>query len=147
MEWAAKNSGPTRLRVASQATAFAPFSQNSACLRWSGSGSGQAQLGQSKPSAWFIVRSVCRLRLVPISGSAYLAVSATPTTPTAEDFGGRTRTPVSSGLVGVSIALTIGFRPGYRQSGGYPAGQADDRKGDTRPRISPLGGTPIALRS
>ena len=49
IECAAKNSGVTRARVASLATALAPFSQNSAVLR-SSSGSGQAQLGQSKPS-------------------------------------------------------------------------------------------------
>ena len=45
---AAKKSGVTRRRVASSATAFAPFSQNSAVCRCSGSG--QAQPGQSKPS-------------------------------------------------------------------------------------------------
>ncbi len=45
--WEAKNSGVTRRRVASSATAFAPFSQNSAACRWSGSG--HAQPGQSKP--------------------------------------------------------------------------------------------------
>ncbi len=39
--------GVTRRRVASSATAFAPFSQNSAACRWSGSG--HAQPGQSKP--------------------------------------------------------------------------------------------------
>ncbi len=35
--------------VASDATDLAPFSQNSEVARWS-SGSGHAQLGQSKPS-------------------------------------------------------------------------------------------------
>src|SRR5882757_9541788 len=51
----AKNSGVTRLLVASQDTALAPFSQNSkeeVCL-----GSGQAQPGQSKPSGWFCLSS------------------------------------------------------------------------------------------
>ena len=48
-ECAAKNSGVTRARVVSDASALAPFSQNSNRLRWS-SGSGHAQLGQSNPS-------------------------------------------------------------------------------------------------
>ena len=48
---AAKNSGVARAVVASSATALAPFSQNSAACRCPSSGSGQAQLMQSKPSA------------------------------------------------------------------------------------------------
>ena len=55
---AAKKSGVTRRRVASSATAFAPFSQNSAVCRCSGSG--QAQPGQSKPSFWLTRRRVER---------------------------------------------------------------------------------------
>lgn len=50
--WSAKNSGVTRLLVASQVTAFAPFSQSwkvEVC-----SLSGQAQPGQSKPSGLFM---------------------------------------------------------------------------------------------
>ncbi len=53
---AAKNAGVARFEVASAATAFTPFSQNSkveACWR-----SGQAQPGQSKPSGWFCLNSV-----------------------------------------------------------------------------------------
>ena len=48
----AKNSGVQRFDVASQATALAPFSQNSkddVCF-----GSGQAQPGQSNPAGWFM---------------------------------------------------------------------------------------------
>ena len=58
--WAANTSGLARLAVASQATALAPFSQNSkdeVCL-----GSGQAQPGQSKPSGW-----LARMRVLPPS--------------------------------------------------------------------------------
>ena len=55
-ECAAKNAASASLRVASEASALAPFSQNSANER-SPSGSGQAQLGQSKPPAWFISSS------------------------------------------------------------------------------------------
>ena len=44
----AKKSGVTRLLLASSAIALAPFSQNSAKLRFS-SGSGHAHPGQSKP--------------------------------------------------------------------------------------------------
>ncbi|MCY1230319.1 hypothetical protein D9M72_427280 [compost metagenome] len=49
----------TRRLVASAATALTPFSQNSkvdACWR-----SGQAQPGQSKPSAWFCLNSILYL--------------------------------------------------------------------------------------
>ena len=53
----AKNFAPIFFAVDSHATALAPFSQNSnelVCL-----GSGQAQLGQSKPCGWFDFSSVC----------------------------------------------------------------------------------------
>ncbi len=63
-----------RARVASLATALAPFSQNSAVLR-SSSGSGQAQLGQSKPSFWLSVSSVFRLRVTPMSRAPRRTVS------------------------------------------------------------------------
>ena len=66
---AAKNSGVARCRVASSATALAPFSQNSAMWRWPASGSGHAQLMQSKPSAWLSFSRVCAVRLTPM-GSA-----------------------------------------------------------------------------
>jgi hypothetical protein len=52
MLWRAKKAASARREVASQATALAPFSQNSKSDRCSG-GSGQAQPGQSKPSFWF----------------------------------------------------------------------------------------------
>lgn len=61
---AAKKSGVTRRSVASSATAFAPFSQNSAVCRLSPSG--QAQPGQSKPSFWLTLRRVCAVRRTPI---------------------------------------------------------------------------------
>ena len=69
---AAKNSGVVRLAVASQATALAPFSQNSnedVCF-----GSGQAQPGQSKPCGWFMLRRPLRLlddRLLATNGICY----------------------------------------------------------------------------
>ena len=47
-------------RVASSATALAPFSQNSAVCRCPGAGSGQAQPWQSKPSTWLSLSSVVR---------------------------------------------------------------------------------------
>ncbi len=52
---AAKNSAPMLREVVSQATAFAPFSQNSNDEVWRGSG--QAQPGQSKPSGWLVFSS------------------------------------------------------------------------------------------
>ncbi len=64
MECSAQNSVPTTTGVASQVTAFAPFSQNSKLLRWLGSG--QAQLGQSKPSFWLSFSIVCPVRSRPI---------------------------------------------------------------------------------
>ena len=48
--------------VASSATALAPLSQNSAVCRCSGSGSGQAQLMQSKPSVWLSLSNVRAVR-------------------------------------------------------------------------------------
>jgi hypothetical protein len=50
--------------VASQVTARAPFSQNSSVLRLSGSG--HAQLMQSKPSFWLIVVMSFAVRVSPI---------------------------------------------------------------------------------
>ena len=60
-----KKSLPICRVVASEATALAPFSQNSETARWS-SGSGQAQLGQSKPSVWLSSSKA----LVPRTGPA-----------------------------------------------------------------------------
>ncbi len=60
MECSAKNSGVTRRIVASSATAFAPFSQNSAMCRLSSSG--HAHPGQSKPSFWLTASRVWMLR-------------------------------------------------------------------------------------
>jgi hypothetical protein len=65
MAWARKKSGPTRLVVASSAVALAPFSQNSTSPR--SRGSGQAQLGQSNPVAWFSARSTRSPRPSPAS--------------------------------------------------------------------------------
>jgi hypothetical protein len=70
--WAANTSGVARLVVASQATALAPFSQNSndeVCL-----GSGQAQPGQSKPSGW-----LARSRVLPPSITVAWSLSAPAT--------------------------------------------------------------------
>ena len=53
--------------VASHATARAPFSQNSTLPRWSGSG--HAQLMQSKPSFWFTLVSSLSARLGPSPSS------------------------------------------------------------------------------
>ena len=79
----AKNSGVARSRVASSATAFAPFSQNSAVWRWPGSGSGQAQLMQSKPSAWLSRSSVWAVRLTPMCSMARFIETATAVGPAA----------------------------------------------------------------
>ena len=70
----------TVIGVASQVTAFAPFSQNSATDRCSGSG--QAQLMQSKPSFWFIEVKSFAVRATPIfrsAGSMEWRMAGTPT--------------------------------------------------------------------
>jgi hypothetical protein len=68
MECSAQKSEEMTTGAASQVTALAPFSQNSNVLRlW---GSGHAQLGQSKPSLWFILRTVFRVRSTPMCSRA-----------------------------------------------------------------------------
>ena len=79
----AKNSRVTRSVVASSATAFAPFSQNSAVCRSPGAGSGQAHDMQSNPSVWFIWRSVRTVRRTPIWRTASDSDTATAFGPAA----------------------------------------------------------------
>ena len=62
----AKNEGLQRSVVASSATALAPFSQNSAVWRCSGSGSGHAHPWQSNPSTWLSRSRVRAVRVAPI---------------------------------------------------------------------------------
>ena len=64
-------------------TALAPFSQNSAVCRWLGSGSGQAQPWQSKPSAWLSLSRVCAVRIGPICSIARFIATATAVSPAA----------------------------------------------------------------
>ena len=95
---AAKNSAPTRRRVASSATALAPFSQNSKCDRCPAAGSGQAQPGQSNPSVWLTRNRVSALRRRPICRLPAARPATTPATPAAAVFGGpvrRSRSPTS----------------------------------------------------
>ena len=61
----AKNVRSTVRVAASHATALAPLSQNSAVCRVSGSGSGQAQEGQSKPLSWLSRWKVWAVRTGP----------------------------------------------------------------------------------
>jgi hypothetical protein len=79
----AKNCSVIRSRVASSATALAPFSQNSARCRCSGSGSGQAQLMQSNPSGWFRRSSVRPVRTGPIWVTARFIATPTAVRPAA----------------------------------------------------------------
>ena len=79
----AKNAGVARVLVASSETALAPFSQNSAACRWPTSGSGQAQLGQSNPSAWLSRSRVLAVRRGPICVSDRFIEMATAFTPAA----------------------------------------------------------------
>src|SRR5690348_13557712 len=82
----AKTSGVARRVVASQAVAFAPFSQNSATCR-APSASGHAHDWQSYPSFWLIAVSVRRERRTPISDRACLNAVVTPRNPAAADDG------------------------------------------------------------
>ena len=65
--------------MASSATALAPFSQNSACERWSPSG--QAHPGQSNPSTWLTWRSTAIDRRTPIWCTAIRPPATTPLDP------------------------------------------------------------------
>ena len=82
----AKNSGVTRSCVASSATAFAPFSQNSAIERCV-SGSGHAQPGQSKPLNWLSANNACPPRIGPASPSTCSNAFTTAGMPAATSFG------------------------------------------------------------
>ncbi len=93
--WRAKNSGVTVRRVASSATALAPFSQNSASLRPPGS-SGQAHPGQSKPSRWLIFAHVAAVRTAPIWARLRRSDTRTAGIPAAAVLGGLTLTERSS---------------------------------------------------
>src|SRR3954452_15183423 len=81
MPCSAKNARSTRRRVASSATAFAPFSQNSAVWVWPGSG--QAHPGQSKPVGWLTRSSVSAVRRTPICSWDVFMAFRTAGTPAA----------------------------------------------------------------
>src|SRR5690606_35513031 len=78
-------SGPTARGVASSATAFALFSQNSAGCRWPGSG--QAHPGQSKPCFWLTAVWVSRPRRAPYWAPVTRILPATAGHPTADSLG------------------------------------------------------------
>ncbi|WP_431294881.1 hypothetical protein [Pedobacter sp. P26] len=70
-----KKSAVTLFVVASSARALAPFSQYSPTGDRSSSGSGQAQLGQSKPLNWFMF-SRARLPLKNVFSSIRFPIAA-----------------------------------------------------------------------
>src|SRR5687767_3240460 len=86
MECLAQNSAPTVRSVFSSATALAPFSQNSAALRFL-SDSGQAQPGQSKPPRWLRRSRDCAVRVTPAWATARSSATITAFTPAASVFG------------------------------------------------------------
>lgn len=59
-----------------------PFSQNSSGLLWSGLA--HAQLGQSKPRLWLMVRETLAVRPVPISSSDGIVACSIAGSPTAQ---------------------------------------------------------------
>jgi hypothetical protein len=69
----ANSSRLARNWVASQASALAPFSQNSSFLR--SSASGNAQLGHLKPPGWFIASSALEPLPITLCCSSTLAVA------------------------------------------------------------------------
>ncbi len=119
-EYRAKKSGPTRARWPSWATALAPFSQNSAVCRSPASGSGQAQLMQSKPSVWFRASRALAARTGPMFPTALRSEIATASGPAAECLGGVTSRAESS------TSWTGGFVTMARPYAGTarPAGRA-----------------------
>ena len=80
--------------VASSARAFAPFSQYSAIFEGF-SGTGQAQLGQRKPSSWFISNKLRMERTIPISLNPWRRASFTPRSPAEVSMGSLRRSPVN----------------------------------------------------
>ena len=74
------------LDVASDAMAFAPFSQNSVIARWS-SGSGQAHDGQSNPSVWLSSNNALVPRMGPAVDITCLSDEMTAGEPAAQVFG------------------------------------------------------------
>ena len=111
-----KKSGPIRSFVPSSATAFAPFSQNSAKLRCS-SGFGHAQLWQSKPSFWFSLRRALIPRTAPISPTVNSRDFSTAGSPAAALLARPKRRPlVSTGgcaAGGVVLPDLVGFSCGF----------------------------------
>ena len=93
MECFAQNSAPTVRRVLSSATALAPFSQNSAVLRFL-SDSGHAQPGQSNPPRWFSRSSEWAVRDTPAWATARSSATITALTPAACFFGGWTSSSI-----------------------------------------------------
>ena len=76
----AKKPGSTRRAVASAATAFTPFSQNSKAEWWLRSG--QAQPGQSKPPGWLAEsRVLAPLRGMSWRSSVFLTLLSAPQPP------------------------------------------------------------------
>ena len=89
IEYLRKNSSVTCFAVASEAMAFAPFSQNSVAARWS-SGSGQAQEGQSKPSNWLSSSMALVPRMGPAVAMMCFIEDVTAGRPAAQVFGSLT---------------------------------------------------------
>lgn len=72
--------------VASEAMAFAPFSQNSVIARWS-SGSGHAHDGQSNPSVWLSSNNALVPRMGPAVDMTCFSDEMTAGVPAAQVLG------------------------------------------------------------
>src|SRR3546814_14925112 len=120
---AAKRPAPTRLVLASSATAFTPFSQNSMWLR--PGDSGQAQPGQSKPSGWLTFSRLVRLRRRPISRRAWRVDASPAGRPPAELSGG----PTSVGRSGPPLGGRRGAGSTEEGSGGEGGGGTGEDRG------------------
>ena len=118
--FAAKKPAPICLAVASSATALAPFSQYSAILLRSSSGSGHAQLGQSNPPFLFSLLRAFNPLTNPASSKACLKLSITAGIPAAAFFKRPNFSPVNSsgfsaaGLISFSSLRVNRFYLGFR---------------------------------
>ncbi len=112
IECVAQKLASTVVGVASHVTALAPFSQNSSVFRWSGSG--HAQLMQSKPSFWLMAARVLRLRRTPMCWKAGTMEWTIPGTPAAETPGLPTSISLSVTSATGGLLVMLGYLPSLR---------------------------------
>ena len=112
MECSWKNSRVIRRVVASSLMCLAPFSQYSFMCRLPGSGSGQAQPGQSIPLAWLMFSRLIAVRRGEVCSSENSSACITAGSPVAHCLGGltfRRSSPVASlAVIGRGLSCSFG---------------------------------------